>query len=85
MVTGLIAEALLLLFSITTLCNGLNKSESKVLWPLHVEAVIDSWGTHSDEKINSGTILSFIRNEQVHWSLQVDVVLLLKTRLHAAS
>ena len=66
MVTGLITEALLQLFSIAMLCNGLNKIESKVLWPLHFEAVIDSWDTHSDEKINSGTILSFIRDEQVH-------------------
>ena len=73
-VTGLIAEVLLLLFFVWSSVYRLNIVEREVKWPLHFQVSnlllllllalysdqhIDSWGTHLDENINSGAILSF--------------------------
>ena len=34
-------------------------TESEVLWRVTFKSVIDSWGVHSDENVNSGALISF--------------------------
>ena len=42
------------------LCNRLTIAESEVCnGHFSFQSVIDSWGIHSDENINSGTVLSY--------------------------